>query len=248
MWEKAMQIKPGPKEKPNPDNSVDNINRTARKGTSKAYTVSRLQREAPELFDYSGKHMGHHIEPALLPGHLVHEITGEETIGVYDDHTAADTPIQRLADHAGINIKQAEAVMGWFQLEEKDAVIEAAAEMLGRLFDRLIPYKANTENLKLETCGLRLIAARVLLNRDGNETLTGWAERAGCSKQILSWHIKCLEDSVGLHWLGGKRFEARAAYAESARARWAALTPEERRQRRAGYKPAAQDATLAAQI
>ena len=50
MWEKAMQIKPGPKEKPNPDNSVDNINRTARKGTSKAYTVSRLQREAPELF------------------------------------------------------------------------------------------------------------------------------------------------------------------------------------------------------
>ena len=50
MWEKAMQLKPGPKAKPNPDNSVNNINRTASKGTSKAYTVSRLQREAPELF------------------------------------------------------------------------------------------------------------------------------------------------------------------------------------------------------
>lgn len=192
--------------------------------------------------------MAHHIEPALLPGYLVHEADGEETLGIWDDHTQGDTPQQRLADHAGIRLDQAARALTWFNGEEREAVFEAAAEMLGRLFDRLIPYKVNTENLKLETCGLRLIAARVLLNRDGSETLTHWAERAGCSKQILSWHIKTLEAGIGVHWLGGKRFEARAVYAENARARWAALSPEQRRQRRAGYKHATQDATPAAQF
>jgi hypothetical protein len=192
--------------------------------------------------------MAHHIEPALLPGYLVHEADGEETLGIWDDNTQGDTPQQRLADHAGIRLDQAARALTWFNGEEREAVFEAAAEMLGRLFDTLIPHKQNTETLKPETCGLRLIAARVLLNRSGGDTLTAWAARLGCSKQLLSWHIKQIEDSVGLHWLGGKRQETRETFAESARARWAALTPEERKARRAGKKAATQDAPPAAQI
>jgi len=50
MYERAMQLKPGPKPKTE-TNSVDNVNQTnASKGNSKAYTVSRLKRESPELF------------------------------------------------------------------------------------------------------------------------------------------------------------------------------------------------------
>jgi hypothetical protein len=48
MWEKAMQIKPGPKKH---DNSFDTVKGTnASTGNSRAYTVSRLQRESPDLF------------------------------------------------------------------------------------------------------------------------------------------------------------------------------------------------------
>jgi len=51
MWEKEMQLKPGPKPKQQgKDNSVYNVNQTASKGNSRAYTLSRLKRESPELF------------------------------------------------------------------------------------------------------------------------------------------------------------------------------------------------------
>jgi hypothetical protein len=51
MWEREMRIKPGPKPESDSNSSFDIIKRTnASAGTSRAYTVSRLQREAPELF------------------------------------------------------------------------------------------------------------------------------------------------------------------------------------------------------
>lgn len=186
--------------------------------------------------------MGHRIEPGLLPGELVRENNGE-TLGQWDDHAGIDTPLERLADHAGIDLEQAAAALEWFRAEEREAVLESAAELLGKLFAQLVPQ---SERLKLETLGLRFIAAKVMLNRAGTTTLTEWAELAGCSKQILSWHIKQLESVTSLHWLGGKRFETRAVYSKATRERWAALTPEERRKRRAGK--AAQSAPPAAQI
>jgi hypothetical protein len=79
-----------------------------------------------------------------------------------------------------------------------------------------------------------------MLNRDGTTTLSDWAQKVGASKQLLSWHLKSLEDSTSLHWIGGKRFEARAVYSQATRERWAALTPEERIARRAGKKAAPQ--------
>ena len=49
MFEKAMQIKPGPKPE-SPDSSFDIIKGTnASTGTSKAYTLSRLQKDNPEI-------------------------------------------------------------------------------------------------------------------------------------------------------------------------------------------------------
>jgi hypothetical protein len=46
MWEKEMQVGQGHR-----SDLVDNINEVStKKGTSKAYTVSRLKRESPELF------------------------------------------------------------------------------------------------------------------------------------------------------------------------------------------------------
>lgn len=46
MWHKEMELKPGPKT----DSSHDNIMRI-KQGTSRAYTVSRLSKERPDLFD-----------------------------------------------------------------------------------------------------------------------------------------------------------------------------------------------------
>ena len=191
--------------------------------------------------------MAHQIEPALLPGHLVHEITGEETIGIFDDHAQGDTPIQRLADHAGIDLKQAQAVMAWFRLEEKDAVIEAAAEMLGRLFGLIIPPEGR---IRLDLIGQKFVAMHFLMNRSGTATLTGIAERSGVSKQLLDHHVNALGRKFGFHGVGQKREGTREAYAEAQREIWARLTPEERKARRAGKAAATatQGATPAAQF
>lgn len=175
--------------------------------------------------------MGHHIEPALLPGLLVYEITGEETIGIYDDHTTADTPLERLADHAGINIKQAEAVMAWMKSEGRISEFEIAGAILGRLFGLIIPPKGN---IRLDLIGQKFVAMHFLMNRSGTATLTGIAERAGVSKQLLDHHVNALGRKFGFHGVGQKREGAREAYASVQREVWARLSPEERKARRAG--------------
>lgn len=176
--------------------------------------------------------MARHIEPALMPGDTFNDQSGE-VLGAWDNHDF-DTPLERLADHAGISQDQAALALAWMRNEQAESVLECAAEMLGRLFDKLIPRS----KISIPFCGLRLLAARILMNRTGTDTLTEWAARAGCSKQILSWHISQLESVAHLHWLGGKKSETTEVYAAATRARWAALTPEERRQRRAGKKAA----------
>ena len=191
--------------------------------------------------------MGAHIEPALLAGELVFDDNGE-TLGQWDDHTGIDTPLERLADHAGIDLEQSAAALAWMRQQQREDVFEEAAELVGKMFDALIPRRPKSENLpKLETLGLKLLAARIMLNRDGTTTLSDWAQKVGVSKQLLSWHLKSLEDSTQLHWIGGKRFEARAVYSQATRERWAALTPEERKARRAG-KQAAPQATPVANL
>jgi hypothetical protein len=50
MYREAMKLKCGRKEQENYHNNVMVIEQTPKQGNSKAYTLSRLEREAPELF------------------------------------------------------------------------------------------------------------------------------------------------------------------------------------------------------
>ena len=189
--------------------------------------------------------MAHHIEPALLPGYLVHEADGEETIGIWDDHTQGDTPQQRLADHAGIRLDQAEAALEWMKSEDRISEFEIAGAILGRLFGLIIP---NEGRIRLDLIGQKFLAVHFLLNRNGTATLTGIAERAGVSKQLLDHHAVTMGGKLGFHGVGQKREGAREAYASVQREIWSKLSPEQRRQRRAGKKSTAQGAPPAAQI
>jgi hypothetical protein len=183
-----------------------------------------------------------HIEASLVRGTLHHDSEGREYLADCDDHSGLDSPVEMLADHAGINLEQAALALDFARRECREDVFEAAAELVGRLFAEILPSNKRSDKIRLDVVGIRTLAIRVLCNRGGTETLTEWAERADISKQLLSHHLKTIEDSAGLHWLGGKRFEARAIYSESARQRWAALTPEERKARRAGKKNAPPEA------
>jgi DNA-binding MarR family transcriptional regulator len=190
-----------------------------------------------------------HIEPALVRGELYRDFEGNDILGAKDDFEGIDTPVERLADHAGIDLAQAALALDFARRECREDVFETAAELVGKLFAEILPSNKRSDKIRLDVVGIRTLAIRILCNRGGTETLTEWAERADISKQLLSHHLKSIEDSAGLHWLGGKRFEARAIYSESARQRWAALSPEERKARRAGKKNAtAQDATPAAHL
>jgi hypothetical protein len=183
--------------------------------------------------------MAHHIEPALLPGEVFNE-GDNEVLGAWDSLDGLDGPVERLADHAGINLAQAAKALEWMRGEEQESVFEVAGEMVGKLFDALIPRQSQkSDSIKLTAAGMRLIAARVLMNRDGTETLTEWAARAKCSKQLLSWHLKQIENSTSLHWIGSKRSETREVYAQAARASWAELSKEQRSARRRGALRAA---------
>lgn len=175
--------------------------------------------------------MEHRIEPALLPGYLVHEADGHETIGLYDDHTAADTLIEQLADAAGIDLEQAEAALEWMKSEDRTSEFEIAGAILGRLFGLIIPPEGN---IRLDLIGQKFLAVHFLLNRNGTATLTGIAERAGVSKQLLDHHAVTMGGKLGFHGVGQKREGAREAYASVQREIWSKLSPEQRRQRRAG--------------
>jgi hypothetical protein len=90
--------------------------------------------------------MAPHIEPALLAGELVFDDNGE-TLGQWDDHTGIDTPLERLADHAGIDLEQSAAALDWMRQQQREDVFEEAAELVGKMFDALIPRRPKSENL-----------------------------------------------------------------------------------------------------
>lgn len=176
--------------------------------------------------------MAHHIEPALLTGETFNDESGE-VLGAWDNHDNLDTPIQRLADHAGIRLDQAEAALEWMKSEDRISEFEIAGAILGRLFGLIIPAEGR---IRLDLIGQKFVAVHFLLNRNGTATLTGIAERSGVSKQLLDHHLNTLGRKLGFHGVGQKLESTREAYAEAQRAVWARLTPEERKARRAGKK------------
>jgi hypothetical protein len=179
-----------------------------------------------------------HIEPALVRGELYRDFEGNDILGAKDDFEGIDTPVERLADHCGIDLDQAALALDFARRECREDALETAAELIGKILAELLPSNKRSDKIRLDVVGIRALSLRIILNRDGTTSLTQWAERADTSKQLLSWHIKQLEALVGVHWLAGKRPETSAIYSEATRQRWAALTPEERKARRKGKKNA----------
>ena len=145
-----------------------------------------------------------------------------------------------LRDFADLSKKQAQDVLLWIEMRRDqgaDEIKEIAADRLAKFFSHLLP-KAPAVKINLQILGLRVLGARYLLNRDG-VTLTELAKRAGVSKQLLDHHARKVETELDFHGWTQKCTASRAIYSEACRARWAALTPEERKARRAGNKQSA---------
>jgi hypothetical protein len=171
-------------------------------------------------------------------------------IGLPEEPEDADG--DSLREFADLTEKQAEDVLLWIEIrrnQEGDEIKAVAADRLAKFFAHLLP-KPPAIKINPQLLGLRVLAASYLLNRNGNVTMTELASRAGVSKQLLDHHVRKIEGELDFHGWAQKCTASRAVYSEATKARWAALSPEERRARRAGKNnlPAAQGATATAQI
>jgi hypothetical protein len=190
-----------------------------------------------------------YADPTLTAHGIGHENGVQVAIGLPEP--TADDDADWLRDFADLTKKQAEDVLLWFEMRrhEKAGEIEAsAADRLAKFFAHLLP-KPPAYRINPQLLGLRVLGASYLLNRNGNVTMTELAKRAGVSKQVLDHHVRMIETELNFHGWTQKSVAARGIYSEACRARWALLSPEERKIRRAGKNlPAAQGATPAAQI
>lgn len=149
-------------------------------------------------------------------------------------------PIPEGTDHdqlreLGLSAKQAAAVEAWISRRDADRVNALAADRLARFFTILLP-PTTMHKINLSLLGVRALAGLFLMNRNDNITLTALAERAKMSKQLLDHHVRRIGDAMSFHGFGLKKESTRAVYSEAAKARWASLTPTERRARRHGQK------------
>jgi hypothetical protein len=126
--------------------------------------------------------------------------------------------------------------------EPEETPLALAADMLAALFAEIIPKSGN---IRLDLVGQKFVAMHYLLNRNGTSTLTSIAERSGVSKQLFDHHVQALGDRFGFHGQGQKCESSRTIFSEATKARWAALTPEERIARRAGKKAVPQATPVA---
>jgi hypothetical protein len=146
-----------------------------------------------------------------------------------------DTPEEILADELGTTPKIVRSMLAWLREHQIAGKTQEQADTLARAFAIAIPKKreGRKDKIDLTLVGLRFLALYWLLNSSG-ESVTELAERAKVSKQLLDWHANKLGRALNFHGWQQKAKAARAAYSEGTRQRWAELTPEERRQRRAG--------------
>ena len=146
-----------------------------------------------------------------------------------------DTPEEIIADELGTTPKIVRAMLDWLRHHQSDEQTRDQADTLARAFSIAIPKKrpGRQDKIDLSLVGLRFLALYWLLNSSG-ESITELAIRAKVSKQLLDWHANKLGREMNFHGYQQKAKASKAAYSESARQQWAALSPEERRQRRAG--------------
>ena len=149
---------------------------------------------------------------------------------------AEDADADWLREFADLTEKQAADVLLWIEIrrhQKGDEIEASAADRLAKFFANLLP-KPPAVKINPQLLGLRVLAASYLLNRNGNVTMTELASRAGVSKQLLDHHVRKVEGELDFHGWGQKSIASREAYSEATKARWAALSPEERKARRAG--------------
>jgi hypothetical protein len=159
-------------------------------------------------------HQHHQVEPAYWP----------------DIASEVDTPEEILADQLGTTPKVVRDLLAWLRDNQASAKTQEQADTLAKAFAIAVPKKGKID---LSLVGLRFLGLFWLLNSSG-ESVTELAERAKVSKQLLDWHANKLGRALNFHGYQQKAQSTRATYSEGTRQRWAELTPEERRQRRAG--------------
>jgi hypothetical protein len=189
---------------------------------------------------------GGEIDLALIAGGAGRE--NDERVPTIGAEIPEATDHDQLRE-LGLSAKQAQAVLKWISRRNADEVNALAADRLARFFTLLLPSTTG-HKINLSLLGVRALAGLFLMNRSGSVTLTSLAERAKMSKQLLDFHVRRLGDAMSFHGFGLKKESTRAVYSEAAKARWASLTPTERRARRHGQKGivGTQSAPPAAQI
>ncbi|MCX6974054.1 MAG: hypothetical protein NTZ94_07075 [Verrucomicrobia bacterium] len=188
------------------------------------------------LPNFRGGNGSGHADHTLTAYGVAFEDGRQVAIGLPEEATDAD--VDRLRDFAGLTKKQADDVLLWNQMRRdqgSDEIKEVAADRLAKFFAHLLP-KPPAVKINPQLLGLRVLGASYLLNRNGNLTMTELASRAGVSKQLLDHHVRKVEGELDFHGWGQKSIASREAYSEAAKARWALLSPEERKARRAGNK------------
>lgn len=153
-----------------------------------------------------------------------------------------DSDEEILAEEIGVTPAQATAMLEWVRLNKRDEDLRNEADMLAKVFSTAIPPKKKTVSVQL--IGLRFLALYWLLNSTG-ESLTELAGRSKLSvkksnqstrvsKQILDYHANELGTLLNFHGYQQKAKGSSVAYSNAQRLHYANLTPEQRRQRRAG--------------
>jgi hypothetical protein len=189
---------------------------------------------------------GGEIDLALIAGGAGRE--NDERVPTIDPPEFEGTDHDQLRE-LGLSAAKAEAVLAWISRRQAAEINALAADRLARFFTLLLP-STTMHKINLSLLGVRALAGLFLMNRSGSVTLTSLAERAKMSKQLLDFHVRRLGDAMSFHGFGLKKESTRAVYSEAAKARWGALTAEERRARRHGVKGivGTQSAPPAAQI
>jgi lambda repressor-like predicted transcriptional regulator len=141
-----------------------------------------------------------------------------------------DTPEEILADELGTTPQVVRDMLAWLRDNQASAKTQEQADTLAKAFAIAVPKKGKID---LSLVGLRFLGLFWLLNSSG-ESLTDLAKRAQVSKQLLDWHANKLGRELNFHGWQQKAASSRATYSARTRQRWAELSPEERRQRRAG--------------
>lgn len=152
-----------------------------------------------------------------------------------------DSEEEILAEEIGVTPDTAARMLKWVRTMRRDEKVRDDADMLAKVFSTAIPPN---KPVSVQLVGLRFLALYWLLNSSG-ESLTALAARSKLtfkklgtankvSKQILDYHANHLGALLNFHGYQQKAKGSSEAYAKAQRSHYANLTPEQRRQRRAG--------------